>query len=63
MKTPQATLFGTYQAIRSGQRGIVVHLPAKYCQANGIEAGGRVDLFTVEGKDLLLIQPHKEKKA
>jgi bifunctional DNA-binding transcriptional regulator/antitoxin component of YhaV-PrlF toxin-antitoxin module len=59
----QTILFGTYQAIKAGQRGIVVHLPAKYCKTNGIEPGDRVDLFTVEGDDkYLIVQPHEEAK-
>ena len=62
MKTNEPKLYGTYNALQVGDRGMQITLPSTYCKLNGVKPGTPIDVYVIEETACLLLQPQKEEK-
>jgi hypothetical protein len=58
------SFYGTYSAIKTGNRGLVVHIPQAFVKFNKIKPGSEISIYMVEDDTsfLLIKAPKKEKK-
>ncbi len=57
------SFFGTYSAIKTGNRGLVVHIPQAFAKLNGLKPGSELQVYLVEDDtSFLLIQSVKKKE-